>query len=451
MNKSKKLLLLLGDISILYLSLYITLAIRYQSWPSLSSWQQHFSAFSLVFVFWLIIFYINDLYNLFLAVNNERFFRKTLQAISVAALLSALYFYLSPYIGIAPKTNLLIYIFVFASLFFAWRRTFNWLLHHRVPRLSLAFVGYNSQVKELIRELQTNPHLGFRVAMIVSGHTSGHLDGVKVVNETKKIRTFVRQENINTIILATDLNRSEELRSVLFSCLPMRVNFRSLSDFYEQITGRIPIEAIGETWFLENLSEGSKRSYDIIKRAYDLLIASFILIITAYFWPIIGLLLKIENKEPIFFTQIRAGKDGRTFRMLKFRTQRTVSAIPEPAKKNDTRTTRVGNFLRKTRIDEIPQVINILLGDMSFIGPRPERPEIIASLEQAVPFYNERLLVKPGLTGWDQVSGEYHSPSLEDTLKKLQHDLYYIKNRSLYLDATIVLKTIATIFSRAGV
>jgi exopolysaccharide biosynthesis polyprenyl glycosylphosphotransferase len=451
MKREKKLLLLIGDISILYLSLYLTLFLRYLRFPGQEVWQLHFWVFSFVFVAWVIIFYISDLYNLNLAVNNEKFFRKSLKAILIADLLSASFFYINPHIGIAPKTNLIIYLFVFAILFFLWRRTFNWLLHARIPRLNLAFVGYNNQAKELIHKLEETPHLGYRVALIISGHTSEFIDNIPVQRSIPKIKDSLKKHGINSIILASDLSHSEELRSALFSCLPLKINFQNLSDFYEQITGRIPIEAIGESWFLENLSEGSKRTYDFIKRSYDIIIALAILIVTAYFWPLIGILLKIENKEPIFFTQIRAGKDGRNFRMLKFRTQRTLSENPEPAQKNDQRTTNVGSFLRKTRIDEIPQVINILLGDMSFIGPRPERPEIIASLEKEVPFYNERLLVKPGLTGWDQVSGEYHSPSREDTLKKLQYDLYYIKNRSLFLDATIILKTIATIFSRAGV
>jgi len=127
-----------------------------------------------------------------------------------------------------------------------------------------------------------------------------------------------------------------------------------------------------------------------------------------------------------------------------------VKDTPDPAQTNDARTTKFGNILRKTRIDEIPQIINILKGEMSFVGPRPERPDLAEELEKQVPFFNERILVKPGITGWDQISGEYHSPSREDTLKKLQYDLFYIKNRSIYLDLSIILKTIATVLSRGG-
>jgi exopolysaccharide biosynthesis polyprenyl glycosylphosphotransferase len=450
-NKGKKIILFLGDIAVLYISLYTMLALRYLGFPNLVNWLNHFWPFSIIFIAWIIIFYISDLYNLHLAINNQKFIQKSLKAIFIASLLSLAFFYINPKIGIAPKTNLIIYLVVFSLLFFLWRRLFNWSLNSYLPKLNIAFIGYNNQVRELIESLKEKPQLGFKVSLIASQHTSEEINNIPIVKSVSKIKSTIIDKNINTIILAASLHQSKELRSALFSCLPLKVNFQNFSNFYEMITGRVPIEAISETWFLENLSEGSKRTYDFIKRSYDLIIASFILIITAIFWPLIGLLLKIENKEPIFFLQTRAGKDGRNFKILKFRTQKSLSNNPEPAKANDSRTTRVGNFLRKSRIDEIPQVINIILGDMSFIGPRPERPEIIKLLEQEVPFYNERLLVKPGLTGSDQVSGEYHSPSRVDTLKKLQYDLFYIKNRSLYLDTSIILKTIATVFSRAGV
>lgn len=450
-NKGKKLILLLGDIFILYLSLYLTLTIRYQEIVDQVAWMQHFWPFSTTFIAWILIFYISELYNINLAVNNEVFVKKSIKAFTISGLISALFFYLNPNIDIAPKTNLIIYLIVFAIIFFLWRRIYNHTIYSYVPKLSIAFIGYNSEVKELINSLREKPHLGYKVSLIVSSHTREEIDGVSVVRNLSKIKQAILNNKINTIVVAADLSNSQDLRSTLFSCLPLKINFLNFTDFYESITGRVPIEAIGETWFLENLSEGNKASYDLVKRVYDLAIASAILIITAVFWPIIGLLLKIENKEAIFFKQTRTGKDGEPFTLIKFRTQRSISEDPEPAKKNDSRTTKVGSFLRKTRIDEIPQVINILIGDMSFIGPRPERPEIIAKLEKEIPFYNERLLVKPGLTGSDQVSGEYHSPSKRDTLKKLQYDLFYIKNRSLYLDTTIILKTIATIFSRAGV
>ena len=446
----KKILLLAGDIVILYLSLFLTLLVRYFSWPTAGGWHQHLMPFSLVFIVWILLFYISELYNLHIAVNNSEFFNKVIRAVGIAGLISALFFYLNPNIDIAPKTNLIIYLVLFTIIFIFWRRFFNWSLNTYLPKENIAFVGCNDQVKELVFTLKKNPHLGYRVSLIVSNNLMDMIEGIRTSHTTKDLSRQISRLNISTIILATDPQKTNQLRTELFSCLPHRVSFVSLPSFYEIVTGKVPIQAITEMWFLENLSEGNKKWFDFFKRSYDIFIAFFILIITALFWPIIGLILKIENKEPIFFVQTRAGRYNKPFRLIKFRTQRSMMSNPAPAVKNDSRTTRVGMFLRRARIDEIPQVINILRGEMSFIGPRPERPELIKDLEKSIPFYHERLLVKPGLTGWDQVSGEYHSPSKEDTLKKLQYDLFYIKNRSVYLDLSIVLKTIATIFSRAG-
>ena len=449
-NKFKKIFLLVGDIIILYLSLYLTLLFRYWPQPSFAAWQIHIWPFTIIFFVWLIVFYIADLYNLFLAVNNSKFFQRTIKSVSIAGLLSAAFFYLNPGIGIAPKTNLLIYLIVFAAIFTAWRRFFNWLLNAYLPKNNLLIIGYNNQVKELVTALQANPHLGYKVAAIVNTEPVNEND-IKSITEVRDIKNCVLTEKISIIILAADPHHSDDLSAALFPCLPLKINFISLSNFYELITGKVPIEVINQIWFFENLSEGSKSLFDLIKRAYDIIFAFIILVLTLIFWPLIGLIIKVASRGSIFFKQARIGKDSRPFTMIKFRTMREAGNDRSPTAKNDTRITLFGNFLRKTRIDEIPQVLNILAGDMSFVGPRPEQPELVVKLEKEVPFYRERMLVKPGLTGWDQISGEYHSPSREDTLKKLQYDLFYIKNRSLYLDLSIILKTIATVLSRAGV
>jgi len=231
----------------------------------------------------------------------------------------------------------------------------------------------------------------------------------------------------------------------------LKISFISLPHLYENITGKIPIETISQMWFLDNLSEGNKSAFDAFKRFYDVVLACLIFLVTFILWPIIAIVIKLESKGPAFFIQIRGGKNNQPFKLYKFRTMREEGNDRTLTKATDNRITGFGNFLRKSRIDEIPQVINIIKGEMSFVGPRPERPRYIEKLEKAIPFYAERTLVKPGLTGWDQVSGEYHSPSLDDSIKKLQYDLYYIKNRSIYMDLSIILKTIATVISRQGV
>jgi lipopolysaccharide/colanic/teichoic acid biosynthesis glycosyltransferase len=201
---------------------------------------------------------------------------------------------------------------------------------------------------------------------------------------------------------------------------------------------------------LRSIDIKTKKIYQIVKQVADVAAALILLCITLPFWPLIMLLIKIESSGPVFFMQTRIGYLGKPFTIIKFRTMTTVRNDYVPTTQNDARVTNIGSFLRKTRIDEIPQFINILKSDMSFVGPRPERPELITSLEREIPFYRQRLLVKPGVSGWDQVSGEYHSPSKEDTYKKLQYDLYYIKNMSPFLDISIFFKTVLTVFQRTG-
>lgn len=450
-NKAKKLILLLGDIGILYFSLYLTLLLRYWAKPAEYLWQGHFWPFTIVFIAWILIFYISGLYDLHIAVNNLSFFSKTGRSLAIAGLISAAFFYLTPQITIAPKRNLLIYIAVFAALFYLWRQFYNWSLKAYLPKNTIAIIGLNEQARELINELQRKPHLGYNIAFIIDGmRETDNISGIPIIKNFANLDKLIMDKKVATLVIISDPHQSPELRTSLFKCLPLKINYISLPDFYEMITGKVPIDAINQMWFLENLSEGSKTLFDAVKRAYDIVLALTISIITLPFWPLIGLVVKLESSGPVFFKQTRASKNNKPFTMVKFRTMATANNNFSPTAEKDKRVTKFGAFLRKTRIDEIPQVINILKGEMSFVGPRPERPEFIKELEIIIPFYQERMLVKPGLTGWDQISGEYHSPSREDTLKKLQYDLFYIKNRSIYLDLSIILKTIYTVLSRGG-
>jgi len=441
-NKIKQIILFAGDIIILYLTLYFTLLIRYLEQPTINDWQTHFGPFTWVFIFWLIIFYISDLYNLHLAVNNARFFKLTVRSEIIAGALSAVFFYVNPNINIAPKTNLIIYLIIFFILFTLWRRFFNYLLHTQLPKNNILIIGSNNQVQEIITLTQEKPHLGYFVTDVIDTRDESEIGSLK---------SKIKNQKINTIILASNPRESSSLRSELFSCLPLNIKIMNLPNFYEEVTGKIPIEAINQMWFLENLSQGKKIGFDALKRIYDFALAIIIFVITLPFWFIIACLIKLESKGPVFYLSIRTGRNNKNFKLIKFRTMREDNNDRTLTRANDPRITKFGSIMRKTRIDEIPQVINVLKGQVSFVGPRPERPELIQELERVVPFYNERLLVKPGLTGWDQVSGEYHSPSVEDTLKKIQYDLFYIKNRTIYLDLSIILKTIATVLSRGGV
>jgi exopolysaccharide biosynthesis polyprenyl glycosylphosphotransferase len=439
LNRFRKFILFGGDFLSLNLALYLTIAIRYPQSAWQEMWQQHWRYFFVVFLIWLLILYINDFYNLNLKATGRAFFQKLISAILLSGGLSILYFYLNPNTNIAPKTNLLIFLGVFSLLFWVWRNLYQGLIHSFIPRDSLAIIGSGQKMEKIIAGLQNNPGAGYQAALIF-----------KNPEEIANLAESVKEKNIHTVVICDDFGLSAGLRQALFNCLSLNITFFDYPDFYELLTGKVPVEEIGPSWFLENLQEGGKNYYNFIKQLLDILLAIIVLIITLPLWPLIALIIKLESRGPIFFKQIRLGRNEKPFRMIKFRTMKEDGNQRTLTVEGDKRITGFGSFLRKTRLDEIPQVINILRGEMSFIGPRPERPEIIADLEKQIPFFKTRLLIKPGLTGWDQISGHYHSPTAEDSLEKLQYDLFYLKHRSLYLDISIALRTIATMLSRAG-
>jgi exopolysaccharide biosynthesis polyprenyl glycosylphosphotransferase len=443
-NKIKKILLLCGDIFFLYASLYLALMIRYTSIPDKTILEKHLAPFSFIFAIWILIFFIYNLYRLNLASQKTDFYKYSVQSFLTAGLISIIYFYLAPQTQITPKTNLVIFILVFAVVFILWRNIYYTALKSYMPKEKVAVIGEAKKINFLVRELAENDHPGYKISFIIDrlSKEKHSYQNIPVFNNMKELPNLITKKNINTLILASDPASSENLRNILFSSLHLKVNFVTLPQFYESVTGKIPLGIIDQTWFLQNLSEGGKAYFDTFKRFYDIIIAFIILLISLPLWPFLILAIKLTDRGPIFFKQTRAGQYGKPFQIFKFRTMTD--------KKNDQTITKVGSFLRKTRLDEIPQMINVLKGEMSFVGPRPERPELIKELEQNIPFYRERMLVKPGITGWDQISGEYHSPDIEDTWKKLQYDLFYIKNRSIYLDLSIILKTISTIVGKTG-
>jgi exopolysaccharide biosynthesis polyprenyl glycosylphosphotransferase len=453
-NKFRKMLLLLIDIVILYGALYLTLIIRSFSLPEQSYVLIHLKPFSILFIFWLFVFNLSGLYNFNYAVNNRKLYYLTLRSFLICGLFSAVFFYIIPNILIEPKTNLVLFIIVYAILFFLWRNIFNWILKDYIPKEQIAIIGYNSQVEQMIKEFDKIANLGFEIKFLYiikdnNNELKKQFPEIDIYYIDSDLIDLAKKYKITNIVLVIDPSSSEKLSSILIKCLPLKINFLSLHHFYENVTGKVPIEIINKSWFLENLTEGNKKVYDLFKRIFDIILSLIILIVSIPFWIIAGIIIKLESKGKIFYTQNRIGKNDKNFVIYKFRTMLN-GYNSTPTEKNDIRITHFGSFLRKIRFDETPQIINVLKGEMSFIGPRPERPELVKVLETQIPYYNERMLIKPGITGWDQTSNEYHSPSYEDTLKKLQYDLYYIKKRSVLLDFNILLKTISTILSRKG-
>lgn len=443
-NKIKKFVLVFGDIVVLWLSLGLTLAIRYGDVFDQRVWALHFWPFIFIYALWLIIFFIGGLYDLAAARNNWRFYNNLLKTLIGAGALSAALFYLVPLFGIAPKTNLIINIAVFAVLFSFWRNLYNFWAKSSNLFNRVLIIGKTKESEEIVSHLQKNPQLGYKIQKFVD------LDDVKIVFDL--IETIIKNK-INTVVVAIHLHKNPELIKNLYNCLPLKVALLDIPTFYERITGKIPVSAIEEVWFLENLMNKQKDLYEAIKKVADWFLGLFALTISLPLYPFIALAIKLNSRGPIFYTQKRVGQDGSIFTIYKFRSMVKDAEKGKAvwAKKKDCRITGVGRFLRSTRLDEIPQLFNILKGNMAFVGPRPERPEFAFDNNTLakLPFYQIRHLIKPGLTGWAQIKFHYAS-SEKDTLEKLQYDLYYIKNRSLMLDLAIILRTIKILLIKEG-
>jgi exopolysaccharide biosynthesis polyprenyl glycosylphosphotransferase len=317
-------------------------------------------------------------------------------------------------------------------------------------RVPICFLVDHPAVGEIIDEFTYNPQIGFVPAFVLSSNGGQSARGkVQVVHDESEAFAHIREDRIPIVVINGN-GTHRELYEKLLEDRSSSVRFYSLARFYEFAMQKVPLDVITRGWLLENVRSDSGRLFEVYKRAMDIFISSLMLIVSLPLWPLIAIAIKLESKGPVLFRQDRLGKDRRIFTILKFRTMRLNGNNHAPTEKGDARVTAVGDFLRKTRLDEIPQAVNILKGDMSFVGPRPERPELAEQLAREVPFYYERNRVLPGITGWDQVCGEYHSPSSPDTYKKIQYDLYYIKNRSVQLELTIFLRTIRTILFREG-
>lgn len=439
-TKTKRVLLVVGDVIALLASLYISVAIRYGSAQATGQWQSHLPLFALIFFFWLIVFFINNFYDLKNSYNNSRLFGEIIKvSIINGALAVAILYFVAPLIAnLRPQKTLIIELVISGILIFVWRKFFYTFIKSKSIANNVLFVGESSLSQELITEINNRPQLGY------------HATGIAVMPDD--LRAYCLEHKTDILVAAGDLKNDTNVAKKIFSCLALGIDVYNINNFYEEITNKIPLEYIDHSWFLDNLAEHSKKLYEIIKRGADIILATVGLIIAIPIAPFIALIIKLESPGPVIFRQIRTGKNGNGFLAMKFRSmvQNAEKNGPQWAGLDDTRITRFGKFIRKTRLDEIPQLINILRGEMSLVGPRPERPEFIETLSQQIPFYNERLLVKPGLTGWAQLNGPAYGGSIEGTTEKLKYDLYYLKNRSLVLDLSIILKTVRVVFSGRG-
>ena len=454
-NRIKQAFLLILDALILLFSLYMALTLRYFEYPGDALWQGHFMLFIPIFAIWLLTFYISNLYDFRKFINQSKLIEQISKSIFVAFLISIIFLYLIPNRELSPKTNLIIFSVISYIFILLWRLSFSLLNQKYLPNTNIGIIGYNEIIRKTIYLIKNNEQLGYDIKFILADNNHVMIEiaehyGLNLIKDVNQLARSIKEHKINVLILEKDVGEMKELQKTLFNLLPTGINYCNLTSFYEEVSGQIPLEILNKGWFLENLNLANKRNFERVKRLYDLFFSFILLIIALPFCILIAIIIRLTSRGPAIFTQTRVGRGDKKFKFYKFRTMRVDNNNHAPTVKNDKRITRFGRFLRQTRLDELPQLFNVLRGDMSFAGPRPERPELIKELSGSIPFYGVRNLIKPGITGWDQISGEYHSPSVGDTYKKLQYDLFYIKNRSVSLDLSIILKTIRTAVSKEG-
>ena len=447
MIRSNTLVLFLGDIAIFIGGLFIALLLRYGAWPTPDNLHEHLNAFSGIFVLWVIVFLIAGLYDTKVNLSRKKIPAIIIRAQFVNMALAAFVFFLFP-IGLTPKITLLIYIAVTTPLIALWRLFLSPYLAMQHTERAL-IVGGGEEARSLTTILNEGTFFKFMIA-----DTLDPKQFVDTSSFERALHEYIRKHHVGMIIGDMHSPEAAALVPIYFELafLHQHVAFLSLHQQYEEIFHRIPPSLVRESWILENISRETHVFDDIMKRAFDIIGALALGVLTLPLYPLIYVLIKSEDGGPIFYRTERIGKNNASIWILKFRTMNGQDR-GHAALKSELTVTRVGRFLRKTRLDEIPQFWNILRGDLSFIGPRPEMPTLAAVYAKEIPYYPMRHMITPGLSGWAQIT-DFAVPrgvvDVERTLTKLSFDLYYLKHRSFLLDLEIALKTIKTLLLRSG-
>jgi sugar transferase (PEP-CTERM system associated) len=403
-----------------------------------------------------LCFYYADLYDLRILSDRREIFVRIIQALGAASFaLAAVYFWYPTLIigrGVFALTAGLV-----VALVIGWRIGFEWITRHLAPTERLLIVGTGNTALSLSRELHDRRNeLGVEIVGFVDPDPA--LVGQSVLNPSvvgtiEDIPSVVRGRAVDRVVVSLADARGRLPMDKLHEMKLDGVSFDHMASVYEEYTGKIAVENLRPSWLI--FSAGFRKSHALaaVKRAVDVVASLLGLVVGAPFIALIAMMVRLSSPGPVFYHQRRVGLDGRVFTLHKFRSMSVdAEAATGPvwaSKEGDPRVTPVGRFLRRMRLDELPQLVNVLRGDMSLVGPRPERPEFVAELTRQIPFYGQRHIVRPGLTGWAQVRYTYGA-STEDALEKLQYDLYYIKHLSLAFDLFILLQTIKTVVLSKG-
>ena len=461
----RKLLLVVVDVLVLCLALLAALALRagyHFAWYTPIQVPVYFLLLMALWAAWASFF---GCYDLPLTADASRSAWST----GRAALLAALTYLLIPVYSppfLTSRLSVVVFVGLVVVSVPTWRALYAAVFSQPLFQRRFLIVGAGRSGSELVRELAGVPQFGNPYAgsgcQVVGfvdddpAKAGTTVEGVPVLGDRHDLRRLVGEYDVDVVVVAITHTPEihPELFQTLLDCQEQGVRLEPMTSVYERLTGKVPVEHSGrDLYVVMTLSDSAtRRVFTVSKRLFDLVAGLIGLTILIPILVCVALADLAWCPGPVFYWQTRVGRGGRTFQLVKFRTMipdAEDGSGPVWAKKKDTRVTPVGQVLRRTRLDELPQVWNILKGEMSLIGPRPERPEFVADLVRQVPFYQARHAVRPGITGWAQVRYEYGS-TVRDALVKLQYDLYYIKHQSLYLELSIMLKTVRVMLGMGG-
>lgn len=398
-----------------------------------------------------ICFYYNDLYDLTVVHSSRELLIRLLQAAGAASIIIALMYLLMPWLAIGNGifvSSLVIFLIAIV----AWRLLFNRLAYSANMEERVLVVGTGATARMVARQIQSEHDFGYRVVGFISDQDGGQ--GVlnpALIGAAEDIPRIVEEYEVDRIVVGLADRRGRLPIAELLQAKLSGIRVEDATTMYERLTGKILIDDLKPSWLIFSDGFAVSRLTRFLKRGIDLGIASLGLVLAAPLTLLTALAVYLDSDGPILYSQERVGEGGRTFTIYKFRSMRLDAERSGArwATDHDDRVTRVGRLIRATRLDEIPQLWNVLRGDMSFVGPRPERPVFVEQLAQEIPFYQQRHAVKPGVTGWAQIKYQYGS-SVEDAMEKLRYDLYYIKHASIAFDLSIVFDTVKVILFGKG-
>jgi sugar transferase (PEP-CTERM system associated) len=403
-----------------------------------------------------LILYFYDLYDYTVMTNRRELMLRLVQALGIGWALLAFIFYFAPPLLIGRGVSVISVPLVLVLLL-SWRVLIHYLTGHPEIGEKILVVGTGQAALDTVEAVSERRDAGYRIVGFVTENgiqPNTKIGETTVVGTTQELDSIVKNEKIDRIVIAVRERRGTfPTETLLKMSLAGNVNIEECTSFFERVTGQVHVDMLRPSWLIFAGRPKDTRLKTVFRETVHRGLALIGLILSLPVAVLTAILIKLESRGAVFYRQERVGRNGKIFKVIKFRSMRSDAekdGKPVWATADDDRVTRVGRVIRKIRVDEIPQFWNIIKGEMSFVGPRPERPHFVAQLAEEIPFYEHRHLVAPGLTGWAQIKYPYGA-SVHDARQKLQYDLYYIKNQSLALDLVIVFETVKTVlFGKGG-